>query len=244
MKGANHFFEGNVDELIETCAELSRHAARRRSRRDLRAAAGAQAASAIAGRAAGCGAASPPIAFRMSLAMMAAEVARAARAGRRESPAPSGSRCDIRKCACSARSMPSARMSRSKARAVPIRLRTSFSDLRLLADPLDQRAVELHRIAGRAREQLQPRIVDAEIVEHDGHAAALQPPELLVDRVESLEQHRFRYLDAQPRAGEPGVRKRVNDGVRDVAVAELRERNVDRQAQMRRPSAAWRAPRE
>ena len=98
-----------------------------------------------------------------------------------------------------------------------------------------ERPVDLDLVEREHVQIGQRRIAGAEIVEYDRHAELLEPVQRREIVFVVLEQHRLGDLQLQARRRQAGIGERAGNDRREIALAELRRGEVDRELDVRRP---------
>jgi len=107
--------------------------------------------------------------------------------------------------------------------------------LRIAAEIHHEGAVDLDLVEREGLQIAQRGIARAEIVHRDAHAEPFQPPQQRETTVEILDQHALGDFEFKPVGREPGFEQDRMDEADEVAVHELRRRQVDGDLQRRRP---------
>jgi hypothetical protein len=97
----------------------------------------------------------------------------------------------------------------------------------LLAEPLDEGAVDLQRVDREPPKVGQRRVAGAEVVDRQRHAERLEPDQLGQVLLGVGHQHALGHLQAEPVGRHPGLAEHLGDRGRQVGPVELADRDVD-----------------
>src|SRR6202043_1331549 len=103
--------------------------------------------------------------------------------------------------------------------------------LRIAPEIDDESAVDLDLVEWKRLQIAQRGISAAEIVHGNAHAERLQPPQQRQTAIEILDQHAFGDFQLKPIRREAGFEKYRMHQADQIAVHELRRRQVDRDLQ-------------
>ena len=107
--------------------------------------------------------------------------------------------------------------------------------LRVTSEVDHERAVDLDLVERKCLKIAQRRITAAEIVHGNAHAKRLQTSQQRQAALEILDQHAFGDFQFQPARREAGFEKYGMHEADEIAVHELRRRQVDSDLQRHRP---------